>query len=269
MNHPRIAHKIYSEPWLLTPSQHASIQRAFESHAAGLPANFAPGIEQEDAPLRIGSVAVVSVFGIIGKHLSMLETACGGCDLNAVSDALSAAMDDPSTEAIVLHFDSPGGTVTGTPEMAERIAEAAKRKPIIAYTEGQCCSAAYWLASQCSAIYASQSSDVGSIGVYLALLDESAAMEKAGVKVNVIKAGKYKTAGAPFKPLSDEERALFQADVDAIYSKFTRAVAANRSHVSSDTMQGQSFSGEAAATNGLTDGVVDSLEEVLALLARN
>lgn len=269
MNHPRIAHKIYNEPWLIKPSQHASIRRSFESHTAGLPKEFALDIAQDTAPALVGSVAVVNVFGVIGKHLSLLETSCGGCDLNAVADALDEAVANEAAAAVVLYFDSPGGTVTGTPELAERIAAASKVKPVVAYSDGQCCSAAYWLASQCSAIYASQSSDVGSIGVYLALLDESAALAQAGVKVNVIKAGKYKVAGAPFQPLAEDERAMFQADVDAIYSKFTRAVAVNRPHVSSNTMQGQSFSGEAAAANGLTDGVVDSLEEVLTLLARN
>jgi protease-4 len=266
---PRIAHKIYSEPWLIKPSQHASIRRAFESALnRDTLTEAAFEVKQEDTPALRGAVAVVPVFGVIGKYLSTLETACGGCDLNAVASGLDLALADESVQQIILHINSPGGTVTGTPELANRIAAAAKLKPIIAFTDTQCCSAAYWLASQCSAVFAAPSAEVGSIGVYMALLDESAALEKEGVKVNVIKAGKYKTAGAPFQALTDEERAMFQKDVDAIYAKFTAAIRATRPGVTTETMQGQTFSGEDAVEAGLTDGTLDTLEECFELLAR-
>lgn len=266
MRHPLITGKIYREPWCITADKHADIRRAFENHVkSGHSLDTAAELVGDDMPDSVGSVAVVPVFGIIGKHLSMIETACGGVDLNSIAAALSVAVADETAEVVVLHFNSPGGTVTGVPELAERIKRAAEEKPVIAYTDGQMCSAAYWLASQCSAIYASQSADVGSIGVYLALLDESAALAQQGVKVNLIKAGRLKAAGAPFQPLTDDERAMFQRDVDKIYAKFTAAVRAGRGDLADDLLQGQSFDGEDAARLGLTDGVVDSFEELLDL----
>lgn len=271
MTYPRISAKIYREPWCIKASAHADIRRAFEQHSAALARDNANAsaleLRPEGESQSVGPVAVIPIFGVIGKHLTLIETACGGVDLDGTADALSEAVRNPEVTSILLHFNSPGGTVTGTPELAARIKAAVSKKIVVAYSDNQMCSAAYWLASQCSAIYASQTADVGSIGVYLALLDESAALEKAGVKVNVIKAGKFKTAGAPFQPLTDEERALFQASVDSIYEKFTAAVTGQRPEVGSATMQGQSFDGEQAARNGLTDGVVDSLEEMLEMMA--
>ena len=265
MNYPRISAKIYREPWCVTASSHADIRRAFEQHGAAFAHDITSALElqPEDEPQSVGPVAVIPIFGVIGKHLSMLETACGGVDLDGTADAIAVAVHDPEVTSILLHFNSPGGTVTGTPELAARIKAAAKVKPVVAYTDNQMCSAAYWLGSQCTAIFASQTADVGSIGVYMALLDESVALAQAGVKVNVVKAGKHKTAGAPFQPLSDEDRARFQAEVDFIYAKFTAAVSEQRPDVDEATMQGQSFNGEQAARNGLTDGVVDSLDEML------
>ena len=266
MKYPRIAEKIYSSPWAIKPSQHAAIARAFESHIRGDAAQslteISAGVEMEISD----GIAIIPIAGVIGKHLSLMETACGGVDLDGVAAALSIAVEDENVRAIVLNINSGGGTVTGVQEISARIKAASETKPVIAYTDGQCCSAAYWMASQATAIYASPSAEVGSIGVYMALLDESASLAQQGVKVNLVKAGKFKASGAPFQPLTDDERAMFQADVDKIYRRFTSSVTERRPSVSAETMQGQTFDGEDSVGVGLTDGVADSIDEVLSLL---
>ncbi|WP_172682970.1 S49 family peptidase [Verrucomicrobium spinosum] len=80
----------------------------------------------------------------------------------------------------------------------------------------------YWLASQADVIAAAPSSCIGSIGVYMALLDETRALEMEGYTVNLIKAGKHKAMGASFQKLTDEERAIFQGQVDSIYADFKK-----------------------------------------------
>src|SRR5690606_34372824 len=109
-----------------------------------------------------------------------------------------------------------------------------------------CCSAAYWLASACDQIFASPSASVGSIGVYLALLDESRRLEDIGLKVETIKDGKLKGAGASWKPLTEDERAHFQTQVLQIGQMFRDGVTAKRGSVDIETMQGQAFFGRAA-----------------------
>ena len=155
-----------------------------------------------------------------------------------VSAQLTAADKDPDCERIVLAFHSPGGTVTGIPELAAKIADVNTRKPVIAYTDGQCCSAALWLASQADVFLVSPSATVGSVGVFCLLLDKSRKMEMEGVKANAVSDGKFKLAGAPFKPLSEDERAMFQMRVEATGKAFRDAIKTKRA-VADEDVQGQ------------------------------
>jgi protease-4 len=195
-----------------------------------------------------------------------METACGGYDLDALSNALNVAAADPMARNILVDFNTPGGTVTGVREAGDLIASVDAKKPVFSFSETQSTSAGTWLMTQARGIYTTASAQVGSIGVYLALLDRSAQLEEAGIKVNAISAGKYKLAGAPFKPLTAEERAMFQERADRLHAQFKSAVLAKRPDVPADAMEGQVFDGEQAAAIGLTDGVVSSLDQLLRLL---
>ena len=266
---PRIFAKIYGEPWCILPVNHAAIRFAFGKHCLPVAAQadaLEDGGDEGHAnpqPFFANGIAVVPVHGLIGKHLSLLEMACGGVDVDTVAAAVDAAVADPQVEKVVLWFNSAGGTVTGVPEVAQRIAAAAKIKPVIAFTDSICASAAYWLASQCSAVYTTESATIGSVGVYTALLDESARLESEGVKINAISAGEHKLEGASFRPLADSERARIQSGVDKIFARFVAAIHSVRPQIMADAMQGQCFDGEDAVAAGISDGVVLSLSEIL------
>ena len=146
--------------------------------------------------------------------------------------------------------------------LSRKLTEA---KPVFAFTDSQMCSGAYWLASQCRSIIATPSADIGSIGVYCALVDESRALEMEGIKVNAVSAGGFKLAGAPFKPLTDDERAMFQAGVDKIYSRFTSAVTTKRA-VDIQAVQAKVLDGEEAVAAHLADGLVNDLDQFLSLV---
>lgn len=275
MNLYRIQNLLYNKPWLITPSVHQSLVKQFESHMEGKKAFDMPMPEDEDeddmleeAVLEmVSKVAIIKIDGIIGKHLSMMETMCGGVDCDAISQELQSATDDPEIETVVLYINSPGGTVTGVRELGELIAKCKDKKSIVGYTDTMAASAAYWLASQCTSFYCAASADVGSIGVYCLLLDESVALANEGLKVNAISAGKYKLMGASFKPLTDEERAMFQADVDKTYAQFKEAITSSRD-IEDEDMQGQVFDGETAVMKNLADGNVSSLDELLQLIGQ-
>jgi len=259
---PQIISKVYEQPWLITPAKHRAIQRLITAHIEGNGMDMPKEDDEEDAEeiAMDGSTAIIPVHGIIGKHLSMLETMCGGCDLDKVGYMLDMAAADSSVRRVLLDFRTPGGTVTGIPELARKIANYSK--PTLAFTDSECCSAGYWLASQCSHFYATESSNVGSVGVYMALLDESRALENEGIKINAIKAGEFKLAGASFKPLSETERTMFQSGVDKLHAQFKAAVLRNR-EIDASCLEGQCFDGEEAATNGMVDGLVESITDVL------
>jgi signal peptide peptidase SppA len=193
-----------------------------------------------------------------------MEKACGGCDLADIRQEIAAALVDDGIKGIVLDIDSPGGTVTGVEETAGMIESARAVMPIIAHTSGMACSAAYWIGSAASALYVEPSAVVGSIGVYMAMLDTSRAMDAAGVKVDLIKStdSPLKAAGFPGTSLTDAQRADLQAGVDHIYAKFSAAVSRNRPKAGRETMQGQTFFGDQAAANGLADSIA-SLDQTI------
>ncbi|HEV2210847.1 MAG TPA: S49 family peptidase [Verrucomicrobiae bacterium] len=212
----------------------------------------------------IDGVAVVPITGLIGKGLDAYDKFWGATDVDDVDDDLDEAEDDDQVRAILLDIDSPGGMVTGTPELADRI--QAVNKPIFAFTAGQACSAAYWLAAACDGIFATRSADIGCIGVYSTFLDLSEMAKKLGIKVQVFSSGAYKGMGMPGTSLSSAQQQMIQERIMEIAQMFYDHVQAARPDVIDDDMQGQWFKGAAAAARGLIDQVVSDRDQVLAML---
>jgi signal peptide peptidase SppA len=212
-----------------------------------------------------GRVALIHVDGVLDRHISQFELDCfGGCDVDDVGRAVDFAETDKGTEHVLLYINSPGGSVSGIPETADKIARLAAKKDVFVFVDTLCASAGYWLASQADQIFAGPSAQVGSVGVYLALLDESRLLEEMGVKIETIKDGKLKAAGAWWKPLSEDERAHFQASVLEIGTMFRGAVNKKRPGVSLETMQGQCFFGASAQKVGLVDAIVPDVAAAVA-----
>ena len=265
-NIPRIIDRVLRDVWAITPSAHEAIRNALEAHLDGNHAAIIDEIEAENRA-RItdaDGVAVIPVFGLLGKHLSLMEMACGGCDVDAVGESIDMALADDSIHSILMHYNSAGGVVTGIPELADKIKSAGERKPTVSFTDDQCCSAAYWLARQANHVFATPSSEVGSIGVYIALLDETERLAQEGVKIETFSAGEFKLAGASFKGLTDQDRQMFQADVDKWHAKFKSAILGKR-EVAAQVMEGQTFDGEGAVNARLVDGLCNSLDQCLAV----
>jgi signal peptide peptidase SppA len=185
-------------------------------------------IYDEDAPARppyrvVSGIAVIPVVGPIMKARSKF----GGTSSVDFRVALRKAQNDESVDSILLQIDSPGGAVAGTFEAAKDVARANAVKPVYAHVEDLGCSGAYLLASQARRITADTTSFIGSIGVVTSLVDESAALAKAGIKVITVSTGGMKGAGADGK-VTDEMIAETQARIDAIGEHFISAVSSGR-----------------------------------------
>jgi len=268
-NYPYILAKVLRGIWVITDAKFQAIESVLASRLASEAGAQESGLRvgsddasDESTPRFTGRTMIIPVHGIIGKHCSLMEMESGACDLDQVNAALDVADNDSTVDKIILDIRSPGGTITGIPETAAKISSLAEHKDVIAYTDSECCSGALWLASMAPSFFCTESADVGSVGVYLALLDKSRMLEDMGVKVNAISAGKYKLSGASFKPLTSDERAMFQADVDKIYGMFKAAVQLNR-EVPEEFCEGQVYMGESAVNAGFCNGLVDDLSDLL------
>lgn len=272
MKYPRILARITTTRWAILPSAFDGIAHALTAEAPVVPvAPIIPEQNPREDPALRGGVAVITIGGIIGKHLSSLETMCGGCDLDDVEEQFDAAIADPSVSDIVLRFDSPGGTVPGVPELARRMRKRSTEagKGLYGFTDTLMASAAYWLASVCDMVACTPTATVGSIGVYCAFVDYSKAHEMDGVKVSLVKAGKFKDMGSSHRPLTDEELAIIQGEVDAIWAMFKADVQAGRPGVKSDAMEGLTYLGSQAQALGLVDELVQDFVEFLAAIQRH
>lgn len=263
-NYPQIASKLYGEPWLITKAKHESLTGLFEAHISTPDFVAIEYKEDEETgelkPETRGRNLILPVHGVLGKHLSFLEKWCGGFDVNTLSQWLDYADNSWQVERVILDVRSPGGTVTGIPEVAAKIRNLSK--DVFAFSDLECCSGGLYLASQADEFYATESAQVGSVGVYSVFTDRTKQLDEMGVKVNAISAGKFKLAGAPFKTMTDDERKMFQARVDHIYEKFKAAVVSVRP-VDEQYLQGQIFDGDEAAEIGMTSGTVDDIEDLL------
>jgi signal peptide peptidase SppA len=211
-------------------------------------------------------VAVLPLHGVIVPKASMFSEMSGATSIEGFRSMLREALGSKEVASIVLDVDSPGGSVEQVPEMAAELRAARGTKPITAVANGLMASAAYWLASQADEIVATKSALVGSIGVVTAHEDISKAAEQKGLKVSLVSAGKFKTDGNPFEPLSDEHRAHVQAMVDEFYGMFVGDVAKGR-HVPVDAVRSGFGEGRVvSASMGLKEGMIDrigSLEGVI------
>jgi len=271
MRFPRILAAIRSTPWAALPSTVHAIHAAVIAAAGrdGLPradlGQDEPMPEPEPAyMISPDGIAVIRVQGIIGKHLSSMETMCGGYDLDTLAPALAASAADSRVRERVLYIDSPGGTCTGVPEAFAAVRRSAEAKPVFGFTDSQACSAAQWIASACDRFAITTSATVGSIGVYCALVDESAAWAKDGYRLELVKAGTQKAAGIAGAPITADDVAGFQRNVDAIYGMFVADVRTGRGLVDDAALQGQTFMGADAVAANLADDVVTDLSDLLA-----
>ena len=266
----RILNELYCRPWLITPAMHRQICAIVDAHIDGS-AHTENGIaemfeaEEREVLSFYKDVAIVDVQGVVGRKVGQIEKSSGVTDVNDIADALQYAAEDSGSAGIIMRIDSPGGTVTGVPELAMLVREVVSEKPVVTYVDGMMASAAYWIGSQANAIVTTPSASVGSVGVYMALLDTSRNLEMQGAKMEVIKAGKYKGIGIQGTSLTPEQRDLLQGEVNQIHEMFKGAVQIGRGNLNDGLMQGQDFMGEESVKLGLAD-TLGNMDEAVSLV---
>ncbi len=262
--------------WAIEPDKLREIQAIYATHLRGEKIDIAAlearlgrplASEQQQYTVEPGGVAVLRMSGIIAPKANLFMQVSGGLSTQMATKQLESAVADQRVRSIVLAIDSPGGNVIGTPEMAAAVREMSAIKPIVTHSDGALASAAYWIGSAANAVYLSGPTvQVGSIGVVI----DRAYNPASSVREESIVAGRYKRLTKSNEPLSDEARAIVQADVDYVYSLFVDQVAAFRDTTSDQVLErmadGRVFRGQQAIDAGLVDGVstLDALVESMA-----
>lgn len=211
------------------------------------------------------NIAVIPISGAIMK-----DDNCGDAGSMTRAMQVKNLAANPNVSAIIFLIDSPGGMVDGTQTFADAIIDAKNHKPVIALVEdGQAASGAFWLASQCSEVYVThETCAVGSIGVFVRLVDSSKAMEAKGYIVHEIYADGSDEKNKVFNDaLNNEYASIKEKVLNPIRSTFENAVKKGRGsklNISKNNpFAGGMYSASEAMQIGLIDGIM-SFEQVIA-----
>jgi len=205
-----------------------------------------------------------------GKRIGVVEIEGIILDSKHAVEQLERFEDDGSIAAVVLRIDSPGGGVAASQE----IYEAAKRvrhkgKFVLASMGSVAASGGYYVACAAETIMANPGTTTGSIGVITELINVAELLNKIGVRFDVVKSGKHKDSGSPFRPMTEEDRKLFQSYVDDAYQQFVGVVAEARRLEKSEVLQhadGRVFTGQQALELGLID-LLGTYQDAVSLAA--
>ena len=197
-------------------------------------------------------IAQITISGILGQRLSILERICGGCDYLDITQTIDEAVQS-GAKGLLLVFDSPGGMAVGCPECAAHIASL--DIPKVAFTDSIMTSGAYYLASGCDSIIATPSAEVGSIGVIIPWIDKSKLWDKMGLEFDPIHSEGDTLKSTMYGPaLSKEQRAYLQQNVNDVAEAFQRHVSNYRA-LDFGQLRAGSYSGDRAVSYNLIDKI--------------
>lgn len=174
-----------------------------------------------------------------------------------ISKAIRKVRLDNKVKAVVLRVNSPGGSSLASDVIWREVALTKKVKPIIVSMGDYAASGGYYISCAADSIFAEPNTITGSIGIFAVLPNmQKLFNDKLGVTFDGVKTGKYADLGDVSRPLTPEERAILQNNVNHGYDDFTKAVAAGRGKTQAyinSIGQGRVWTGAQAIKIGLVD----------------
>ena len=295
MNLAMLMAMLSGEAMMIDPSAIADLTRALAAVAEkgtaaelgsvarsirlGAPAALAEGkASASGAMLRVGSVGVVDVWGVLMKSPGDVRDAEGnrfGTSYAEIRQGVAEAAADKGVKTILLRMDTPGGAAIPAETAAAEILGVARAdasaggKPVVALADGMMASAGYYLGSQATALYSTPSAWIGSIGTRMDVWNFKGLLDRFGISVDTIKSTWAKDIGSPFKAMGEKERAVLQAEIDAFDRQFVAAVMRGRGVDAQTVGQWQGIRGkigQGAVDAGMADAVVNSAEALVMML---
>jgi signal peptide peptidase SppA len=278
-HYPHLMARLFNVPLLIDPSKASTIFKGVSSklgmqavgeivdgpgadHRSRQKISI-PGARQASAGYFVtaSGIAVVTFDGTLVHNAAGSDPLSGMTSYGDIRNQIEAAAADSAVRAILLDADTPGGEGTDSAfALSARIRELRAVKPIWGICDEMACSAGYLVMSAAEKLFAPALGYTGSIGVYMALLNETKADEMEGLSWTFIKAGAHKLDGSSHLPFSKEFLERMQSDVDATYARFLAEVSANRPTLGEKgarATEARFYRGTEAMELGLVDGVAD------------
>lgn len=256
-------------PYLINILKKGDLPESNKTKPTGFVYMSTDGIVSEETDTDQKYVAVLSIKGPILKYSQF----CGPQGTKSMMNILEKWSDDQNVVGVLLDIDSGGGQVAGTGEFANYLHNY--KKPIVAYTDGMICSAAFYIASATNEIIANSHADcIGSIGTMIKYLDIDGYYEKMGAKVIEAYATKSTHKNNAFRKVKEGDlKPMIKEELDPINEVFHSEVLEYRPQVRKENLNGHHTSSmDQAKELGLIDVIGDkqyAIDRVFALAEQN
>jgi protease-4 len=211
-----------------------------------------------DREISLGdAVAVVDIEGVLTYDLDKI-------------DEIKDYREDDRIKAVLLRVNSPGGGVAASQAIYHELRKTREEKPVVVTMGTVAASGGYYVACAADSIVAHEGTITGSIGVIAEYLRTEELFRKIGLDVTVIKSGKFKDVGSPYRPMTEEEKVYIGTLLDRVYEQFLRTVSEGRGLPLDrirELAEGRLYTGEEAVELGLVDRI-GTYEDALLMAAR-
>lgn len=218
--------------------------------------------------------AVALILGdrqlVAGEGVGLVEVRGIIIDSQETVKQLNELRKNDKVKAVVLRIDSPGGVVGPSQEIYAEVKKLGATKKVVVSMGSLAASGGYYIAAPAAAIFANPGTITGSIGVLMKFSNVEGLLGKIGMQAFTLKTGKFKDAGSPVRPMTDEDRAMLQGVIDSAHGQFVKAVAEGRKlpeEVVRRLADGRIFTGEQALALKLVDRL-GTLQDAIAEAGR-
>lgn len=273
----RVRAFLYNEHWAMTNAYLDLLCEIAEQHAMGLTRE---GVEEllakdkkTDAPKSrlqmVGKTAVIPVSGPIFPKANLFTALSGASSAADISAMIDEAVNLGAKSVIQLH-DSPGGSVIGGFELADKFQALRAKMPVFSVVEGGSYSLSYLIASQSDRIYITRGSGAGSISVIKRMSSDERMQKNAGIDSMTISSGSMKQLEnrvAAFGGGGAAEMTAVLSSVMHYHGMFVDALKRARPKMNADAVStGETWVGQQAIDAGLADEI-GTLQDALNLLS--
>ena len=213
-------------------------------------------------------IAVIYAVGMITSGES--DPMGGSVGSDTLIDNLRKVRADDSIKAVVLRIDSPGGSAIASDLIWREVFLTREKKPVIASMSDVAASGGYYISMPAHSIVAQPATLTGSIGVVMVKFAIGGTLNKLGVNMDRVTAGRWADLYAPDRPFTPEERQRIEQSLQATYESFVEKAASGRNMTPEKidaVAQGRVWTGAQAKQIGLVDEL-GGLDRALVLAKR-
>lgn len=268
----RFTEKLYETPHLISPQGFSFVEDYLtKRNLSDWYNDDEPSAPKEPELKLVGDIGFVDISGPLTYR--PVKTMCseGGSNYQTIVQNFSELI-EAGAKTIVMSVSSPGGEAFGAFVSAAKVRKMVDEAgvKIVARVEEMAASAAYIWTCIADEVVVHEDARIGSIGVVIALQNDSEYYKKNGVERTFVYAGENKI---PFKDdgsFREEFIADLQSGVDKLYEKFTTFVDTHRNLEAgtAKSTQAKMFDAEDAAEIGLIDYIMDD-DQFLSYLMEN